>query len=43
MANFLAMRIINDKMSYADVPKSLKEQVKEILIEKGYEHLVVEA
>lgn len=35
-------RIIHGKKTYAQVPKLLKEQVKEILIDNGLEGLVTE-
>lgn len=34
--------IILGKMKYSDVPRGLKEQVKQILIDSGCEHLVTE-
>ena len=37
-----AQRIMNGKKTYNDVPRLLKEQVKEILIESGVEFLVTE-
>lgn len=42
MAEFLAYRIIQGKMTYAKVPTKLKEQVKQILIKSGYIELIVE-
>lgn len=42
LAMLWAQRIINEKKTYADVPRLLKEQVKEILVESGMEHLVTE-
>ncbi|WP_276629847.1 MULTISPECIES: hypothetical protein [Terrisporobacter] len=42
MANFLAYRIMYDYMTYSQVPTSLKSQVKDILIQSGCEHLVIE-
>lgn len=40
MANFLARRIINNKLEFKDVPDALKDDVSKILISEGYEHLV---
>lgn len=37
MAIFLATRIINGKLSYEDVPDSLKEEVKKYLLEKDFQ------
>lgn len=37
-----AQQIMLGKKTYAEVPRLLKEQVKEILIDSGYEELVVE-
>ena len=42
MAKLWAQKIILGKKQYMDVPRLLKEQVKEILIESGLESLVVE-
>lgn len=42
MAMLWAQKIILGKKQYMDVPRLLKEQVKEILIESGLESLVVE-
>lgn len=42
MAMLWAQKIILGKKQYTDVPRLLKEQVKEILIESGLESLVVE-
>ena len=42
LAMLWAQRIINEKKTFADVPRLLKEPVKEILIESGMEHLVTE-
>ena len=42
IAMLWAQRIICDKKKYKDVPRLLKEQVKEILIESGCEDLVTE-
>lgn len=35
-------QIILGKKTYADVPRLLKAKVKELLIEAGYEELIVE-
>lgn len=40
IAMLWAQRIMNGKKTYADVPRLLKEQVKEILVESGVEELV---
>lgn len=42
MAMLWAQQIMLGKKTYAQVPRLLKEQVKEILIDSGYEELVVE-
>lgn len=42
MAMLWAQKIMLGKKVYADVPRLLKEQVKEILIESGLEELVTE-
>ncbi len=42
MAEFLAYRIIQGKMTYAKTPNKLKEQVKQILIERGHGDLITE-
>lgn len=42
IAMLWAQRIMNGKKTYDDVPRLLKEQVKEILIESGVEFLVTE-
>lgn len=42
VAMLWAQRIMNGKKTYNDVPRLLKEQVKEILIESGVEFLVTE-
>ena len=42
MAMLWAQQIMLGKKTYAQVPKLLKEQVKEILIDSGCEDLVVE-
>lgn len=42
IAMLWAQRIMNGKKIYNDVPRLLKEQVKEILIESGVEFLVTE-
>ena len=40
MAMLYAQAIINGKKTFADVPRLLKEQVKEILIDSGLPELV---
>lgn len=42
MAMLWAQQIMQGKKTYAQVPRLLKEQVKEILIDSGYEELVEE-
>lgn len=42
IAMLWAQRIMNGKKTYAQVPRLLKEQVKEILIECGVEELIME-
>lgn len=42
IAMLWAQRIMNGKKTYNDVPRLLKEQVKEIFIESGVEFLVTE-
>ena len=42
IAMLWAQRIMNGKKTYNDVPRLLKEQVKEILIESGVEFLVTD-
>ena len=42
MAMLWAQQIILGKKTFAQVPKLLKEQVREILIDSGCEHLIVE-
>ena len=42
MAMLWAQKILLGKKTYADVPRLLKEQVKEILIESGLEELAAE-
>lgn len=42
MAMLYAQAIINGKKTFADVPRLLKEQVKEILIDSGLPELVTE-
>lgn len=42
MAMLWAQQIMLEKKTYAQVPRLLKEQVKEILIDSGMEHLVTE-
>lgn len=42
MAMLYAQAIINGKKTFADVPRLLKQQVKEILIDSGLPELVDE-
>lgn len=42
MAELYATLIINDRRTFASVPKSQKERVRQILIDSGNEHLIVE-
>lgn len=42
MAMLWAQQIMLGKKTYADVPRLLKAQVKEILIDSGCEELVIE-
>ena len=42
MAMLWAQQIMLEKKTYAQVPRLLKEQVKEILIDSGMEQLVTE-
>lgn len=42
MAMLWAQQIMLGKKTYAQVPRLLKEKVKEILIDSGMEELVVE-
>ena len=42
IAMLWANQIILGKKTYADVPRLLKAKVKELLIEAGYEALIVE-
>lgn len=42
MAMLWAQKIILGKKTYEDIPRLLKEQVKEILVESGMEELVTE-
>ena len=42
MALLWAQQIMLGKKTYAQVPRLLKEKVKEILIDSGMEHLVTE-
>lgn len=42
MAMLWAQKIMLGKKTFADVPRLLKDQVKEILIESGMEDLVTE-
>ena len=42
MAMLWAQQILLGKKTYAQVPRLLKDQVKELLIDSGYEELVTE-
>ena len=42
MAMLWAQQIMLGKKEYKDVPRLLKEKVKEILIDSGFEELVTE-
>lgn len=42
MAMLWAQQIMLGKKTYAQVPRLLKEQVKELLIDSGYEELITE-
>lgn len=42
MAEFYAYRIIAGKTSFSKVPAKLKEQVRAILLDEGFENLVKE-
>jgi len=42
MAYFFAQRIILGKVTFAEVPAKLKDQVREVLIESGLPDLVAE-
>lgn len=42
MAMLWAQQIMLGKRTYGQVPRLLKEQVKDILIDSGYEELVTE-
>lgn len=42
IAMLWAQRIMNDKKHFWEVPRLLKEQVREILIESGVEELIIE-
>ena len=42
IAMLWANQIILGKKTYADVPRLLKAKVKELLIDAGYEELIVE-
>ena len=42
MAMLWVQQIINGKKTYSQVPRLLKEQVKELLIDSGLEELVTE-
>lgn len=42
IAMLWAQQIMLGKKSYTQVPKLLKDQVREILIQSGCEHLIIE-
>lgn len=42
VAMLWAQQIMLSKKTYADVPRLLKDKVKEILVENGYEELAEE-
>ncbi len=42
IAELYAEKIIEGKKTFDDVPRLLKDKVREILIESGYEELVTE-
>lgn len=42
MAMLWAQQIMMGKKTYAQVPRLLKDQVKEILVDSGMEHLIIE-
>lgn len=42
MAMLWTQQILLGKKTYAQVPRLLKEQVRELLIDSGYEELAVE-
>ncbi len=42
MAMFFAQRVILGKTAFKDVPKALKEKVRELLVESGLEELAEE-
>ena len=42
MAEFLAYRIIDGKLTFSRVPKLIKEDVRQILIDLGKEALILE-
>lgn len=41
-AQFFAQRIILEKITFKQVPSTLKPQVRELLVEAGLEFLIVE-
>ena len=43
LAMLWTQRIINGKKTYGQVPRLLKEQVKELLIESGCEDLITDS
>lgn len=42
MAEFLAWRIMDEKLTFIKVPASLKDKVKQILVDAGVGHLAEE-
>ena len=42
LSMFFMQRVVLGKTAFADVPVKLKDQVRELLIESGLEHLAVE-
>ena len=42
MAEFLAYRILEGKLTFARVPKALREDVRQVLIDLGRENLILE-
>ena len=42
LAMLWVVKIVDGKKTFSDVPRLLKEQVKEILIESGLENLIDE-
>ena len=42
MAKLWAEQVKNGNKTYIQVPRLLKDKVKEILIKEGFEHLIIE-